>query len=186
MALLHAPQTAPVILYVDLDGVTHHRNVVWHPKRGIQMMQSGHRLFEWLSCLEDIVKPISNASLVLSSAWCVRPGYKRALSNLSPSFRERFIGGTYHRGAMRADPGLRDEFRSSTRFNQIFADVQRRRPVEWLSIDDDTDGWPIDCRRNLIACDGETGLSDRRVQSELREKLNSASIRAELWLRSVC
>jgi hypothetical protein len=54
---------------------------------------------------------------------------------------------------------------------QIWADVQRRKPSQWVALDDDADGWPEWARSNLVECDGATGLSCPRVQVELREAL---------------
>ncbi|WP_370110899.1 HAD domain-containing protein [Acidovorax sp. 93] len=49
--------------------------------------------------------------------------------------------------------------------------VQRRKPRQWIALDDDIEGWPESCLHNLVACDGTTGLSNPDVQQELREKL---------------
>ena len=47
----------------------------------------------------------------------------------------------------------------------------RRKPRQWLALDDDLEDWPESSRQNLVACDGFTGLSSPEVQCELREKL---------------
>lgn len=47
----------------------------------------------------------------------------------------------------------------------------RRKPRQWLALDDDLEEWPESSRQNLVACDGSTGLSSPEVQCELREKL---------------
>jgi hypothetical protein len=58
-----------------------------------------------------------------------------------------------------------------SRGQQVCSDVLRRRPAQWLALDDDTGNWPEWGRPNLVVCDGRTGLSDPRVQAELYEKL---------------
>ena len=46
--------------------------------------------------------------------------------------------------------------------------------MQWLALDDDTEDWPKWALDNLVACDGATGLSNPRVQVELRAKLEHA------------
>lgn len=71
-----------------------------------------------------------------------------------------------------------------TRGVQVQEDAQRRRPRHWLALDDDLEGWPDSCRQtwshatDLVARDGNTGLSNPKVQHELREKLHSCHIAA--------
>jgi hypothetical protein len=161
------------ILYLDLDGVVQHESVLWHPRRGIYMdpCATGRRLFEWVPILEDALAPFPEVSLVLSSSWCIRPGYEKTLKRFPESIRSRFVGGTYHRRIHGADPGLLASFRETARGLQVWADVQRRKPLRWLALDDDVHDWPASTRDHLIACDGTSGLSCPTVQAELREKL---------------
>ena len=94
------PRSADVVLYLDLDGVVHHEKVLWHPRKGIYMSPyeaAGHSLFEWIPILESVLEPYPAVALVLSSTWCIRPGYSATLKRLPVSLRARFIGGTYHR-----------------------------------------------------------------------------------------
>lgn len=62
-------------------------------------------------------------------------------------------------------------FRATPRGVQVQEDSQRRKPRQWIALDDDLEGWPDSCRQNLIACNGTTGLSDPQVEHELREQL---------------
>ena len=32
---MSTPRSADVVLYLDLDGVVHHEQVLWHPHKGI-------------------------------------------------------------------------------------------------------------------------------------------------------
>lgn len=169
-----APRTANVVIYVDLDGVVHHEAVYWHHKRGIHMHPReapGHLLFEWLPILEEALHLYPSVRLVLSSSWCVRPGYSKTLRRLPMSVQDRFIGGTYHKRAHGLNRWALDCFQGRSRAEQILADVARRRPHHWLALDDDTSDWPHQYAANLVACNGSTGLSDARVQRELEEKL---------------
>jgi len=81
-----APRSADVVLYLDLDGVVHHEAVLWHPRQGIYMspyQAAGRSLFEWVPILEAALDPYPSVALVLSSTWCIRPGYS-ATSNAYP------------------------------------------------------------------------------------------------------
>ncbi|MBK0116112.1 MULTISPECIES: HAD domain-containing protein [unclassified Delftia] len=168
------PRSAEVILYLDLDGVVHHEKVLWHPGKGIYMSPyeaAGHTLFEWLPILEQALEPFPALALVLSSTWCIRPGYSATLKRFPITLRSRFIGGTYHRRVHGVDPWNQAMFRETPRGVQIQQDAQRRRPRHWIALDDDFEDWPAAYRHHLIACDGTRGLSDPNVQRELKEQL---------------
>ncbi|WP_287803822.1 HAD domain-containing protein [Diaphorobacter sp.] len=170
------PRSADVVLYLDLDGVVHHEQVLWHPRKGIYMNPleaNGHFLFEWLPILESVLQPYPTIALVLSSTWCIRPRYSATLKRLPDSLRARFIGGTYHKRVHGVDPWNLSMFRATPRGVQVQEDAQRRKPRQWIALDDDLEGWPQSCRQNLVACDGTMGLSNPEVQRELKEKLHS-------------
>lgn len=169
------PQSADVVLYLDLDGVVQHESVLFHPKRGIYMspvLAPGRLLFEWVHYLEALLEGFPPVALVLSSSWCVHPGYSKTLKRLPVSLRARFIGGTYHSRVHGVDPWMLADFRQMPRGMQVWEDVQRRKPRQWLALDDDPQGWPEWARDNLIECEGSIGLSSERVRRELQEKLN--------------
>lgn len=162
------------VLYLDLDGVVHSEEVYFHPSRGPFVHQGyapGRKLFEWVPILEELIEPYPQLRLVLSSTWCIRPGYGKTVKRLPPGLRQRFIGGTFHRRIHGADPWTERSFREMPRGMQVWADVVRRKPLQWLALDDDTLSWPVWARENLVACNGSTGLSAPRVQDELRQKL---------------
>jgi hypothetical protein len=148
--------------------------VLWHPSKGISMstvLAPGRELFEWIHYLELALAPYPAIALVLSSTWCIRPGYAKTLKRLPESLRSRFIGGTFHRRVHGRDPWVRAVYQQAPRGMQIWEDVVRRKPRTWLALDDDLDGWPEWARDNLVACAGSTGLSDARVRTALSEKL---------------
>lgn len=158
------PLSADVVLYLDLDGVVHHEKVLWHPGKGIYLSPyeaAGHALFEWLPIALESYPAVA---LVLSSTWCIRPGYSTTLKRFPASLRSRFIGGTHHKRVHGVDPWNQAMFRGTPRGVQIQEDTQRRKPRHWIALDDDFEDWPVAYRHHLIACDGTTGLSDRGVQ----------------------
>ncbi|MBK1684226.1 hypothetical protein CKO18_11715 [Rhodoferax fermentans] len=165
---------ALVVLYLDIDGVLHHEHAVWNSRCGVHMCPKrapGRRLFEWLPILETILQPFPLVKLVLSSSWCVWPGYGKTLKRFPPALRGRFVGGTFHKRIHRVDPPAFTNFQGKSRAEQILMDVQRRRPAFWLALDDDADGWPVEAIDNFVKCDGSTGLSSLSVQAELKFKL---------------
>ena len=173
------PRSADVVLYLDLDGVVHHEKVLWHPRKGIYMSQyeaAGHSLFEWVPILESVLQPHPAVALVLSSTWCIRPGYSATLKRLPATLSARFIGGAYHKRVHGVDPWNLTMFRTTPRGVQVQEDAQRRKPQQWIALDDDLEDWPDSCRQNLVACEGTTGLSNPEVQHELREKLRSCHV----------
>ncbi len=170
-------RTADVVLYLDLDGVVQHHAVMWQARRGVYMSPDAgpdRTLFEWIPCLEEALAPFPQVGLVLSSSWCVWPGFGKTLKRFPPSLRDRFIGGTYHKRIHGADPWSKSAFKAMSRGQQICADALRRKPQAWLALDDDTADWPEWALDHLVACDGATGLSNPRVQTELRIKLEYA------------
>lgn len=168
----------PTALYLDLDGVVQHQAVMWHHRRGIYMSPTeapGRTLFEWLPFLVEALAPFPDVRLVLSSSWCIRPGYGNTLKRLPAELRTRFIGGTFHRRVHGPDYSAILEFQAQPRWQQVLQDVERRKPRQWLAIDDDVEGWPAWALDRLIQCDGETGLSSPSVRDELQEKLKRCS-----------
>ncbi|OBY86769.1 hypothetical protein ACM14_04145 [Delftia sp. JD2] len=169
-----SPRSADVVLYLDLDGVVHHEAVLWHPRFGIYMspyQAAGHSLFEWLPLLQEELAPYPQVALVLSSTWCIRPGYVKTLQRLPEQMRKRFIGGTFHRRVHGANPWLLASFQNTSRGQQILADVTRRKPRQWLALDDDIEDWPTTILDRLVACDGRKGLSDPQTRQTLRQML---------------
>jgi hypothetical protein len=178
--MLVVKKVAPpgLVIYLDFDGVLHHESVMWHARKGIYMCPKqapGRVLFEWIFCLEEVLAPYPEAKLVLSSSWCIRPGYGSALKRLPKHTQDRFVGGTYHRRHHGADDWSVESFKALPRGLQILNDVQRRRPEEWLALDDDAEGWPELVRDRLVLCEGTSGLSSSGVQAELKQKLELCS-----------
>ncbi|MDI4635944.1 hypothetical protein J7U46_23020 [Pelomonas sp. V22] len=145
-------KSGELVLYLDFDGVVHHE-AVYQNRRGIYVDQAkapGRTLFEWADILVQLLQPYPEVRLVLSSSWCRRPGYSRAIKRLPAELQVRFIGGTFHRRTNGANPGAELEFASLPRGVQIANDVARRRPRDWLALDDDDRGWPAEHRGRLI------------------------------------
>lgn len=158
------------VLYLDFDGPLHYDNACWHPRRGVYLVApAGHVLFQHVGLLEDALKPHPQVRIVLSTSWVRVFGYSRAKKWLSEALRARVIGATFHSRMNRFD------FEAMSRAEQILADVQRRRPSNWLALDNDGEGWPQDHREHLVLTDDRDGLSVPAVLAELRSKLAAMS-----------
>ena len=98
-------------------------------------------------------------------SWSVRYGVAKAAKNLSPSLRNRVIGGTYHSRMNKP------EFLEKPRGVQVLEDTLRRKPSHWLAVDDDYENWPAHCRSNLVLTHAHDGINDPTVLAELKTKL---------------
>lgn len=95
----------------------------------------GHRLFEHACALAKLLELDLSVRVALSTSWAVRFSYSGAVQRLPRALQERVIGAKFHSQMDRA------EFVASARWQQILGDVQRRRPHDWVAIDDDGNGW---------------------------------------------
>lgn len=151
-----------IVIYLGIDGVLHRDYEYKVP------------LFEWSRFLTAALEPYPDVKLVLSSRWCLHPGYSRTLKRLPEQLRHRFVGGTFHRRHHGTDPGADKSFAELPRGVQILGDVLRRQPRDWLAVDDGDLGWPVwptSLRGHLLLCDGSLGLSKPETRAELRDRL---------------
>ena len=156
------------ILYLDFDGVLHHENCLWSPKRGPYLAAPpGHILFQHAEMLAELLAPYPAWKIVLSTSWVIQYGCERAAKRLPDLLRRRVIGATFH-SSMNLN-----EFQSMSRGLQIWADVQRRLPKQWIALDDQGFNWPAWCRENLIQTDDVLGLRTPAVLTRLNEILST-------------
>lgn len=155
-----------LVLYVDYDSPLHHENVWWHPRRG-PYIKAGPEfsLFQYVNLLAEVLDPYPDLRIVLSTSWVRRYTFSKAAKRLPPSLRERVIGATYHSEMHEAS------FAATPRGLQIWADVLRRRPRDWIALDDDDLHWPAWCREKLVRTHDELGISEPNVLAELKTKL---------------
>lgn len=154
------------VLYLDFDGVLHHGNVLWHPRKEAYLCApTGHRLFQHAELLAEILSPYADLKIVLSTSWVVKYGHGETAKRLPMALRQRVVGSTLHSRM------IKEEFRQTPRGQQIWSDVVRRRPHGWIALDDDDEDWPSWCQENLVCTDEVLGLSAPSVQDELRLKL---------------
>jgi hypothetical protein len=155
------------VLYLDLDGVTHPAEV-WYDRDSHQarLKAPGHELFESLPVLEAAIAPYPNLKIVLSTSWVPTFGFEKTRAFLPESLQSRVIGSTY-------DPQSPDAWRFAKlrRYDAIALDVQSRRPLRWLAIDDNGLGWPVDQYDALVLTPPALGLACIETQVLLRGRL---------------
>ena len=158
--------TGEFLLYVDFDGVLHHQNCLWHPLVGAYLSApTGYVLFQHAELLEHLLAPYPAVRIILSTTWVVRYGCVQSAKNLRPALRSRVIGSTFN-GRM-----SREDFDSKSRGEQVWADVQKRKPKGWLALDDVYEGWPTAALPHYVRTHKWEGISDPEVLAELKGKL---------------
>ena len=162
-----APKGAgELLLYLDFDGVLHHENVLWHPKKGAYLKApAGHRLFQHAELLVELLSPYPQIKIVLSTSWARVYGCSHAAKRLPPSLHNRVIGATFHSQMVEA------LFLDAPRGMQVWSDVNRRQPKDWLALDDDYLHWPKWCLENYVRTDEVAGISAPLVKAEIERKL---------------
>lgn len=155
------------ILYLDFDGVLH-PDAAYRTRNGIELLHHpGHSLFEHVPLLDEVLAPYPDVKVVFSTSWLlIKGGYEHAKARLSPTLQERCIGGTFHRREMR-----KAWFESISRPEQVLLDVNRRKPVRWVAVDDCPEGWPAWTHPHVVRADPVLGIADMGVLTELKAKL---------------
>lgn len=156
------------VLYLDFDGVLHHENCLWHPKKGAYLSApSEFTMFQHAELLETLLTPYPAVLIVLSTSWVRRYGVARTAKRLPDGLRRRVIGATVH-SEMDAD-----YFSNLPRGLQVYEDVLRRKPAQFVAIDDVDEGWPLAIRDHLVLSHEKHGIGHPPVLAELQRKLAS-------------
>lgn len=153
-----------MILYLDYDGVLHHRFVqLVGGQPTIEI--DGFSLFQWAPILENLLAPHPEVQIVLTTSWR-EWNEGEAIRRLPDGLRQRVIGVTRkYIGWGRRQP----------RFQEILDDAKERGLAldEWFAIDDDTFCWPAPIRHRIVITNGTRGVSDPEVQEQIRQMLSS-------------
>lgn len=159
--------TNQLVLYLDFDGVLHHENCYWHPARGAFLVApERYSLFQHALLLEQLLEPYPSVSIVLSTSWVIRYGCSKTAKRLPKALQARVVGATFHSRHM-----LVAEFRNLPRGQQVFDDVLRRSPLDWIALDDNAEGWPTAHINKYVQTHKYEGLSDPDVQAKFKSKL---------------
>ncbi|MDR3369072.1 HAD domain-containing protein [Rhodoferax sp.] len=155
------------ILYLDFDGVLHHENCLYHPRRGAYLeAPERYTLFQHAELLVQLLAPYPALQIVLSTSWVLRYGCSATAKRLPPGLRDRVVGATFHSRHMHAD-----DFRVLPRGVQVAEDALRRQPRAWIALDDDDEGWLKEHRHRLIKTHQYEGLNMPGVIQKLNAKL---------------
>ena len=152
--------TGKLVIYLDFDGVLHHENVWWHPSLGPYFPShppTESKLFEHVPLLEQLLEPYPEICIVLSTSWVRRYGCAQAAKNLGPRLRQRVAGATFHSRMNE------QEFSELPRGQQVWSDVKRRKPRDWIALDDCPDGWPLEATERFIKTHSELGIAEPLV-----------------------
>jgi len=153
------------VLYLDYDGVLSHENVLWHPEYGAYLdAPKRYSLFQHVGLLEEMLQPYPAILIVLSTTWVACFGCAGAALRLPKGLRSRVVGATY-------DTDAPADFACLPRGEQVTADVLRRKPSQWLALDDDAQGWPTWALPNFVRTHPYEGISPKRIQAQIRRRL---------------
>jgi hypothetical protein len=157
--------TGALVLYLDFDGVLHHEDV--RVKRTGPYVAAGrdYKLFQHAPLLAELLDPYPDVLIVLSTSWVRRYGCAKTAMHLPPALRERVIGATYH-SHMREE-----DFVSASRGMQVWGDVVKRNPRDWLALDDEWMHWPKWCLGHYVRTHEHHGISDPDTLNAVRSKL---------------
>jgi hypothetical protein len=165
------------ILYVDFDNVLHGNVLRFRTPPILRPETPGQVLFENVPVLVRLLDPYPDLKIVLSTSWVRELGFTRARGFLPASMQQRVIGATFHKRHMR-----KEEFAQLARYDQIIADVERRRPARWLAVDDDLKGWPEHALMHVVQIPVELGLGDSAAALELERRLEKVFGNVEKFL----
>jgi hypothetical protein len=154
------------VIYCDYDHVLHGGAVRYRKPPSLRPETSGQTLFQNAPILARLLEPYPDLKIVLSTSWVKELGFALARGYLPQALQQRVVGATFHKRHMR-----KDAFSNLTRYEQIVADVQRRRPIRWIAIDDDLQGRPQESLERIVAMPLVLGLSSPAAALELQRRL---------------
>lgn len=152
----HPEHDTPTI-FLDFDGVLHRLGEPAIDENFRPIVNP--RLFCWAPLLQKALAPYPEIRIVIASDWRRIFHDATLVGLLGDRFESRVIGSVESFGPSRAE--------------EILMEAARRELRRWLAIDDHQSVWAAreagDTR--FIACQPDLGLSELRVQRELRKKL---------------
>lgn len=150
------PALAPVILFLDFDGVL-------HP----DPCREARRLFEHAPRLADLLEDFPEACIVLSTSWRNGRSIDELVGPLVAPLRARVIGVTPTFGNFVAPPRLVPYRRQAECLQWLVEQGHEDRP--WFALDDRASWFEPYCDR-LIECDSRRGFdahAARRLHAAL-------------------
>jgi hypothetical protein len=143
-------------LFLDFDGVL-------HPQLD-PYSEASHYIehFCWSPILEQILDdtdPHGRISIILSTSWGHQLSWEIAKTHLTENLQQRVVGGTT------GDPVARGQQIENHALNHKIQDSC------WIALDDDSYKWPEAHLDKFVRTDPIVGISCKKTQEILREKL---------------
>lgn len=159
------------ILLLDFDGVLHDVDVIVERNpdgKRFPTMRGPGELMQWVPILEAALTPYPDVQIVLSTQWVWWFGLEFCRSALPPTLAANVSGATWE-GSENMPTG----WIHLPRCEQIRLHVRRHKKEEWIALDDDGAGLPVEDqdRDQFVICDSEHGISDPDAINALIEQL---------------
>jgi predicted thioredoxin/glutaredoxin len=154
-----------ILLYLSFDGCLHSRDCQFDYVSGVYIGTDGLKQFAHVALLEEILKPFPEVKIVLSTSWVFLFGKTVAMNCLSPNVRKRVVGATF------STQMNRRSYFATPRGIQVLLDVEKRKPKNWLALDDDTEPWVLGIQSNFVQTNPDLGISDPKVIRLIRQRL---------------
>lgn len=154
------------VLYLGYDGVLHPDAPWVHRVLGASVREhEGHKLFENVLLLQELLLPYPELLIVLSTHWVARYGLGYTGLNLHPTVRRRVLGATYR-------PNMdREVFLALPKGQQVLDDLAWRQPKAWIAVDDDIGGWPPECLNQVVFTHPVSGIAEPSARERLAKAL---------------
>lgn len=145
-----------MILFLDFDGVLHPDSV--YQEDGQPVLRGEGSLFMWAPILTELLAPIPNVDIVLSTSWVQVMGYEYARQQLPAGLQERVSGR------------IRPRPWDTSRYFEIAAYVRWQQLSRWVALDDCYE-WSEEDADRLVRCDPTLGISCPETQRLLIQRL---------------
>ena len=133
-------------LFLDFDGVLHPNKL------------SESNYFEFEERLIPICGMVPDLRIVLSTSWTQIHGFEMTRDFLHPNLARKVVGMTYDGRA---------DWDDLSRFEQIKSYVDKHEISEWIALDDDVKDWHTGYTRNIVKCNGRTGIGADKARIAL-------------------
>ncbi|WP_344676451.1 HAD domain-containing protein [Paraburkholderia graminis] len=152
-------------LYLDVDGTLHSGSAIVGEAERITL-EGGRDLFEHAPLLAAILAPWPDVQIVLTTSWLKHIGRDGVTSYLPEPLRYRVVGDTL---GIRSRMG---EVRDGTdRVSKILRHVWAHGVQNWLALDDQAWGVPIEYAYHFVHLSHVSGISSPEARSQIESWL---------------
>lgn len=136
-----------MIHFLDSDGVLHPDSAYLVKAR--PALKSEGEPFMWIPLLADVLADFPKSQLLLSPSWARGLSFNCARRWLPEKLRARVVGATWHRAMSFKREGFRSlatGWDEATRCQKLKRYVGRAGLTDWVTIDDQLEGWGAEDR----------------------------------------